>query len=86
MILLILPLIESLRCRSVRAERSARALLRPRTGQHSERQSPPPKFETERISTNGRGISQVGISPVAFELTKRRTRRDFVHFFRDFNT
>jgi len=23
---------------------------------------------------------------VAFELTKRRTRRDFVHFFREFNT
>jgi hypothetical protein len=27
----------------------------------------------------------VSISPVAFELTKRRTRRDFVQFFRDFN-
>jgi len=25
-------------------------------------------------------------SLVAFELTKRRARRDFVHFFRDFNT
>ncbi len=49
-------------------------------------QSPPPKVETERISANGREISQVSISLVAFELTKRRTRRDFVHFFRDFNT
>ena len=35
---------------------------------------------TKRISANGRRISQVGISPVAFELMKRRTCRDFAHF------
>ena len=28
----------------------------------------------------------MSVSPVAFELAKRRTRRDFVQFFRDFNT
>ena len=32
---------------------------------------PPPKFETERIFANGRGISEVGISLVALEFTKR---------------
>jgi hypothetical protein len=42
--------------------------------------------ETERISAKGLGISRVRISPVAFELTKRRTRRDFAHFFKNFNT
>src|ERR1700737_1042253 len=40
----------------------------------SERQSPPPKVETERIRANGADLSPMGISLVDFEPTKRRTR------------
>jgi hypothetical protein len=40
----------------------------------SERQSPPPKVETERIKTSGADLSPMGISPVAFAAIKRRPR------------
>jgi hypothetical protein len=55
----------------------ARALLRSLMSYSYESQSPPPKVERERISAIGLGTSRVGISPVGFELTKRRTRADF---------
>jgi hypothetical protein len=40
----------------------------------------------ERIRTNHDGISQMVTSPVDYELTKRRTRGYFAHFFGDFDT
>jgi hypothetical protein len=51
----------------------------PRRSCLRERQSPPPNFETERISRTASRTSHTGASPMALELTKRRRRRDFVH-------
>src|SRR5208282_1535720 len=55
-------------CPSVRGALGVvpRALLRSLASHSHRSQSPPPKFETERISAKGRRISEVGISPVAF--------------------
>lgn len=51
-----------------------------RTSYPYESQSPPAKVERERISDDGRRISIVSISPVAFELRKRRTRANCADF------
>ena len=74
------------RRRSVQASRSVSSLFRPRTNRCSERQSPPPKVETERIRAAGADLSGYGdFSLVDFELTKRRTRADLADVRRVFS-